>query len=395
MKPISASQVKTYSLCQRRWGFSYLDGIKQPSTPATELGQAVHAEMEAWIKQGTVPRHDLTKRLAALFDGHPFDPSKGADSELAFNWDVLGVSWRGFLDFRIVRGTTTLVADFKTTSDIKYALRAHDGLLVTSDGDVDPQSTLYAAQAYASGAEKVLGVWAYVTTKSKKPGDRLVEVEFDRDAVEAAYGDIHKQAQEINQLVQLRVKTNELPYRSSACYAYFQQCPFAHLCEKPAGVFSAKPLDLDTNKDLTMSDFLNTIKKQFPDFKQVDAPLNADAPVRVVSAAPSEPPPPPADSCPPPPPPPESVPPPPPADSIPPPPPPVDEDLLIEKLAREYMTSPRRPGVIFETVEAGFVNAPEAEGKHPYATPEEAAIGEGVEPVQPKAKKPSKKGKKS
>ena len=53
MKALSASQLKTFASCPARWGAIYLNGgVREPETPATALGQLVHAQLEAWVKYG-------------------------------------------------------------------------------------------------------------------------------------------------------------------------------------------------------------------------------------------------------------------------------------------------------------------------------------------------------
>lgn len=113
-----------------------------------------------------------------------------------------------------------------------------------------------------------------------------------------------------------------------------------------------------------MSNFLDSIRTSFPGTATPDAP----------------PPPPPEDDAPPPPPPPED-------DA---PPPPVEEPHVAEVIAAAAVDAPATRDVM-ESVESGFINPPESAGKAPYATPEEAAAGEGVQ--APKAKKSAKKNK--
>lgn len=240
MRPLSASGVKLWRSCPRRFTFRYVEGLEQEKTDATNLGTEVHAEMEAWIKKGTLPTHPLALKLLGAFANHPHYPAKGRmGSEEEFTLTIAGVNWRGVIDGRKRDGDTAVVVDFKTCKDInRYALRAEGGLLVSPEGEPDVQATLYAAKEYVQGATKVLGIWAYVSTGANpKPPTRLVEVEFDRDKVEEVYAGLHADALDVQVLYAIRPKAAVMPYRASACLSFNRPCEYTALCNKPAGLF--------------------------------------------------------------------------------------------------------------------------------------------------------------
>lgn len=399
-KPISASQLKKFDSCPRSWAFAYIEGIREESGDAATLGVTVHAEMEAWVRDGKLPQHPLALKLLGLFKDHPYYPAKGTtEAESEFTMTIDGVKWRGFMDGRRPREAgEVIVIDYKTTSDIhKWALRAEGGLLVDAEGKPDIQSTLYAAKEFVAGAESVYGIWAYVGTKSPHPA-KLVEVKFDRERVETIYGGMHERAKVIQTLVQLRPKSNDIPYRTQGCFAFNRPCFYADRCQKPVGMFSSKPLDLGAPEGAdAMVDFLSKIRDSFPT-TTIDTVIDED----------DAPPPPPPEE--------DDAPEAPPeeasfvnasptdalrpddrhgmveADDEPPPPPDEDEVHPAEALAAEAAVSPEVSRCVTDAVESGFVNPPEAAGKPAYKDPAEAAEGEGVAP--PKAKKLSKaKGK--
>lgn len=367
-RPISASQLKSYDACPRKWAFRYLEGLESPSTPATEHGKFIHAQMEAWLKLGVLPTHPQALKLLGLFAGSTVAPTRNnAEAEQEFTLHIQGVAWRGFMDWRIVggynRGESVIVGDWKTTSDMKYALRPDRGVLVDNDGKVDVQSTLYAAKEYTGGAKDVVANWAYVTTKGTLSA-KLVDIAFDRAHVEDVYGGMHARAQEIQRLVQIRPKTSDVPYRSGSCFAFHRPCEYTDRCIRPQGMFISAPLDLTQNEAAKMTDFISSMKSSYPNDEEA-------------------PPPPPADD--------EDAPPAPPEDDAP-PPPPVDEDHEAELIVAEYLAGQGKPYLArsIGKPEAGFINAPEAE-ELPFAaaTPEEARELYGAAPVkEPKAKKP-------
>jgi len=52
---VSATQIDTYELCARKWGFRWLDGIKAPPNKFAQLGLDTHGPMEDWLKYARVP----------------------------------------------------------------------------------------------------------------------------------------------------------------------------------------------------------------------------------------------------------------------------------------------------------------------------------------------------
>lgn len=359
MKRLSASSLKLYLGCPRRWVFERIEGFRAEATQQKTLGTEVHSEIEAWIKHGTLPRHVVALKWLAMFKGHPYFPSKETSaSEEEFVMSMGDVTWTGYTDWRrqkVLGSREHIVGDAKTTNDLKYALSAGPGgLLVDADGAIDPQSTLYATREFVEGAMTVDLHWAYVQSKAPY-ATRLVETSVDPLACEDAYGKFHERALEMNQLYSIRPKANDVPYRKGYCNAFNKPCEQSERCIRSRGVFQSDALNLDSYeppKDLeNMKNFLDAIKNSVPAFDEDEAP------------------PPPVDE--------DDAPPPPPEDDMP-PAPPEDEELEAERLVEEYMASQRTPKAAPRTVESGFVNPPEAAGKVPYATPEEAAVGEGV-----------------
>lgn len=354
-KEHSPTSVKLYIGCPRRWAFERLFGFKSEETNQKTFGKEVHAEIEAWIRHGTMPKMPATLAWLAMFAKHPYFPSKGtSQAEEHFHMNIAGVRWHGFTDWRrqkVLGSRQHIVGDAKTTNDLKYALKAGaGGLLYDSDGVIDPQSTIYATREFVEGAFTVDLHWGYVQSKAPYT-TRLVETQVERSACEDAYGVFHGHALEMNQLYQIRPKANDIPYRPGYCRAFNKPCEQTDRCERARGVFSSSPLDLDSQKDLSMKNFLDSIRDSVP--TEDDAP-----------------PPPPVDE--------DEAPPAPPEEDDAPPPPPDEEEIEAEKLVNEYMASERAKRAAPTEVEAGFINAPEARGKAPYATPEEAAVGEGV-----------------
>lgn len=373
--PISASGIKDYDGCPRYFVFKKVEELETPGGEAAEHGKRIHAENEGWIRFGRLPEHAHALKLLALFADNPFAPVPGGctEAEHEFHLRISGVYWRGFMDWRRVRDAgQIIVGDWKTTTDIaKYSLRADRGILVTAEGVPDVQSTLYAAKEFVGGAEEVYANWAYVQTKGELRS-KLVDARFERQHVEDIYGGkLHPAALEIKQLYRIRPKANDVPYKTTYCFAYHKPCPFTSRCVKPQGMFAHQPLDLVSPEGANaMTAFLDSIRGSFPTPEE-------DTPPPVPSD--DAPPPPPEDDAPP------AV----PADEDAPPPPPEDDDHAAEKLVEEYYAAQGKvmPREI-ATVEAGSVNPPEAEGIVAAESPEDARARFDCAP--PKAEKPKK-----
>ena len=55
LEHVSASQITTFRDCPRKWYFDKIVKVPRVSTAATELGSAVHEELEHYLKEGRNP----------------------------------------------------------------------------------------------------------------------------------------------------------------------------------------------------------------------------------------------------------------------------------------------------------------------------------------------------
>ena len=59
-KHVSASQIKTYLDCPRKWYLQKIIGLPSPSSPSTELGKEIHSVIEAYFRDGLdIPDSDI------------------------------------------------------------------------------------------------------------------------------------------------------------------------------------------------------------------------------------------------------------------------------------------------------------------------------------------------
>jgi hypothetical protein len=126
---VSASQLKTFRACNRKWYFEkVLRVVDSTSTVARDGGTALHAEQEQWYSGGSLP----TNPLARTGIEHLPVRTPGMGTEVPLVAPVLrsldSIPWEGSIDLLIppvlMPSTETdslWIIDHKTTSDFKYA----------------------------------------------------------------------------------------------------------------------------------------------------------------------------------------------------------------------------------------------------------------------------------
>jgi hypothetical protein len=235
---LSPSQIKLWDPvegCEARAAYQYFDGIREGDTPATARGKAIHAELEAYVLEGKVPR-DLTA-LKLL----PHAPAPGcAVVERPINFRTPKSKWRGFVDVTyagtpeerpqikaqsiVQDASEATIQDWKSTSKVENA-KVIEVLLD------DVQTNLYAYEAFTVlGAHRVYGKWVYGTTdKSPQAIPRLWE--FERAKVFDVVGEIDERADHVQRLYQLRPRPQDLRKNLNYCYAYHKPCPALEQCK--------------------------------------------------------------------------------------------------------------------------------------------------------------------
>jgi hypothetical protein len=346
-KRLSASQVKLFGRCQRRWAFEYLEGRKTTAGKGAELGSAVHKELEDWLLHSKPPE----TRIAMAF--LPHTPAPGIPKvETAITFATTNAAWRGFIDVLYTVGPApyaesgdVVIHDHKTTSALSYALTP-EGLAV------DAQANLYAYWAYLQGARTVTAKWVYVQTKGATRA-QPVELTFERHRVEAVVGLLDEAGAVATRLYQLRPKTSDVPANTTDCYSYGQRCPHYEDC-KPERTLALK---MPTGEPETMSEaFKASLTSSFP---KSAPPLPAKAPALPATAK-----------------------------KAPPPLPKGPTPGAVESIAAQFaaITGSLTQLVDAEpVVESGFMNSPEAPVE-PAVSPEDAVVKQQIAPPPPPPK---------
>lgn len=204
---ISASQIGNWDVCERRWAYTYIAGIRSPSNASAALGSAVHEKLERHMLKGEAfdltPREDgapTVDHIAA--QALPYVPRQFLAVEAPFR---LAVTPRGTVIGNgdeaaaieevtaMSRGTTThvdgseldvvilngridvirdafTVLDWKTSKDIRRYAKTPEDL------ETDPAAIIYAAALETATARRSYEgtrlEWVYLSTKLD--GARLV-----------------------------------------------------------------------------------------------------------------------------------------------------------------------------------------------------------------------------
>ena len=284
MKPwtrISASQMKTATLCARKWWFERISDLPPaPPSKSMLLGSAIHKEVELWIKRGEQP---VDLRAKALADCYPRTPLLVSSllSEVEVNLQGLSVPLLGYIDLVDLRGLheTLEVVDFKTLSNWKWAKTE---LELASDLQMIPYA-FWAFRHYEPNSVSVTHL--QVHTSTSVVGSATAKL--TRDMVTQTWTDTLVPLSDRMAGWAQKDTPNDVPATLSACSA-FGGCPYLSVCNRgaPQSPFSAisrvKSSSLTPTGD-TMSSLQELLRARSA------ARAAAPAPQPVVEVAPAAP----------------------------------------------------------------------------------------------------------
>lgn len=286
-KPVklSASQIKLFKRCQRKWGFRYVDGIVGPSTPAQQFGTDTHTVLENYLKHG-VWKGDAD-HVAVAKQGLEALPKPGvALVEHPFALPILGgdALLRGVID-AVVSKPPTRVIDHKITSDLKYRMSEKKLQL-------DEQQIIYTYVAFNMlGAEQVQTSWLYYgakkaktpTTRPRKPsGFKITSGSFDRDDNQRLFdARVLPTAALMTEKKHFVVSANELEPNQDACMD-FNGCEYLNRCTARASMFAK----IETGEKTKMGKL--TIKEILAQKKAKQAPVSESEAVAASEPTPVE-----------------------------------------------------------------------------------------------------------
>lgn len=245
----SASQIATYRDCPRKWAFDKLDKIPRPDTNATNLGKAIHTEIENYYKDGTVP---ASKAAQAILTHLPA-PGKGVvpENNFQFTWPGLNVLVRGSVD--LVDTNTNTIYDHKTTSNVARYSKTEEELAK------DPQSIIYGFAYRQIIQTGVLNLqWTYVESKelvTRPPHTKPVIIKQDLTDLQKGMNIMHPILEAMQEHTQKKRRALDIVYDREACYK-FGKCPYSTICPDYASIAKPEkefvPMNFDFLKNLTI-----------------------------------------------------------------------------------------------------------------------------------------------
>lgn len=224
---LSATEIDTFSTCERKWAYQYLEGIKPPPTRAASLGLLVHEFLQKHLIGHSVD-HNSPEGLIASAGFHYLPkrlPVTNVERPILFLNN--GHIFHGYIDFYQEIGSQTwLIGDHKTCSNLSNALNP-DQL------KANIQANIYAQWAFQElGAQTVKLKWIYYLTKGK-PRATSIETEIKKDDQKSLFEPLIQIASDIKTIVERKTKTEELPKNLNACFKY-GRCAFYNQCKGTA-----------------------------------------------------------------------------------------------------------------------------------------------------------------
>lgn len=239
---VSASSIKDFRDCPRKWYTRKIVGIKSPPTAATTRGTRLHALFEGSVGKGRPTRHPRV--LAALEEVTWLPASARLVEAPLVNWTLGGVQVAGRHDLAQIDENTAIVTDLKSTKSFRYALTSI--ALAT-----DPQAIIYAHDMFvrAPSIDSVTLEWIYTRTVDK-PVAKAVRTGVDRAAVYAEVEKLDDIAVEMVRVSEL--PEHEVPQNTAAC-AKYGGCPYFTRCFPAAKVEKNMAVDWEEPPRATLT----------------------------------------------------------------------------------------------------------------------------------------------
>lgn len=144
---VSASQIETFELCERKWYFKSVMHLPTPEGAGAKLGKATHEDIEGYLR-GDKPASALGTLARRVYDRGLLPKPGTVHVEHAIESNpqgpltVAGVALIGFIDVLDTGSDRLAVIDWKTRGDVARHSKTEEQLLT------DIQLNIYGAEAF-------------------------------------------------------------------------------------------------------------------------------------------------------------------------------------------------------------------------------------------------------
>ena len=254
---VSASQIKTWKDCPRKWGFKYIDGLEDPPGKAAELGSAVHKDLEWYLQAGSIDSRTESGRIAVAAKKVLPGPSYRLEVEREILFDLEGVTYRGFIDLIDPDGEEgPTIYDHKTSSDPKRWGLTEETL------PNDVQALIYATWGILEwNLDNVALQWSYLKTRGQAEATAVRAKISKDDALQKIREKIRPSALAIVEASSCAESAMELDPNPAAC-SKFGGCPFSDVCERSEDQLLestlGKKTEKEKGKEMTLKELLKS-----------------------------------------------------------------------------------------------------------------------------------------
>jgi RecB family exonuclease len=254
---VSASQIKTWKDCPRKWGFKYIDGLEDPPGKAAELGSAVHRDLEWYLQAGSIDSRTESGRIAVAAKEILPGPSYRLQVEREIVFELDGITYRGFIDLIDPDGEEgPTIYDHKTSSDPRRWGLTEETL------PEDVQALIYATWGILHwDLDSVALQWSYLKTRGQAEATAVRAKISKDDALQKIREKIRPAALAIVEASSCAESATELDPNPAAC-SKFGGCPFSDVCERSEDQLLestlGKKTEKEKGKEMTLKELLRS-----------------------------------------------------------------------------------------------------------------------------------------
>ena len=267
----SASQIKTYRECKRKWWWEKIAGKESPGSPSTELGSKIHDYIERVLKEEEerndvgFPQELVTHAWDYLENYMP-TPSANVEKEF-MEYRVFKAPMKGMIDLLVVEEKgdrlEVEIIDHKSTksANFKWAKTAEQLQL-------DAQAQIYSAvvrkelqEIYEDKEIDLKFTHNYIcTTRIKQP--LIVSTPMPHEVIDKGVADVNDTLASMKKDAKETEPKNVLPSWTSC--GNYGGCPHAADCQalEDFDVYQALWPELEQEGDNMSLDWLNEAKTQ-------------------------------------------------------------------------------------------------------------------------------------